>query len=88
MAQISHQMLPFKVYLSLTCQPFFLLSDYKFNTVIMALKIIFSAKKRLFVIYKNIFYYLFLIYKNHRHQPYLSTFYEPPMKVILDKNKP
>ena len=56
MAQISHQMLPFKVYLALTCQPFFLLSDYKFNTVIMALKIIFSAKKRLFVIYKNIFY--------------------------------
>lgn len=56
MAQISHQMLPFKVYLLLTCQPFFLLRDYKFNTVIVALKIIFSAKKCLFVIYKNIFY--------------------------------
>lgn len=41
MVQISHQMPPFKFYLSLTCQPFSLLPDYKFNTVIMAPKIIF-----------------------------------------------
>ncbi len=56
MAQISHQMPPFKFYLALTCQPFFLLCNNKFNTVIMAFKLFFLAKKRLFVIYKNMFY--------------------------------
>lgn len=56
MAQISHQMPPFKFYLALTCQPFFLWHNYKFNTVIMALKLFFSVKKCLFVIYKNMFY--------------------------------
>lgn len=56
MAQISHQIPPFKFYLALNCHPCFLSGNYKFNTVIMALKLFFTAKKRLFVIYKNVFY--------------------------------